>query len=55
MKWEGHVAHMDRIRNTYKILVGKPEKRLLVRPGHRQENNLEVISLAKDNLDPWSY
>jgi hypothetical protein len=25
MRWAGHVAHIGEIRNTYKILVGKPE------------------------------
>jgi hypothetical protein len=25
MKWAGHVAHMGKMRNAYKILVGKPE------------------------------
>jgi hypothetical protein len=34
------VAHMDEIRNVYKILVRKPErKRPLERPRHRWEGN----------------
>jgi hypothetical protein len=33
MKWAGHVARMEKKRNAYRILVGKPEgKRLLGRP-----------------------
>jgi hypothetical protein len=27
MMWEGHVACMGEIRNGYKILIGKPEKK----------------------------
>jgi hypothetical protein len=25
MRWAGHVAHTDEMRNAYKLLVGKPE------------------------------
>jgi hypothetical protein len=25
MRWEGHVVHMEEMRNAFKILVGKPE------------------------------
>jgi len=33
MRWAGHVTRMGEIRDTYKILVGKPEgKRPLGRP-----------------------
>jgi hypothetical protein len=32
-RWAGHVARMGKQRNTYRILVGKPEgKKLLGRP-----------------------
>jgi hypothetical protein len=27
MGWAGHVARMGEMRNTYKILVGTPEKK----------------------------
>jgi hypothetical protein len=27
MKWAGHVAGMGEMRNAYRILVGKPEKK----------------------------
>jgi hypothetical protein len=34
MRWMGHAACMDEIRNAYKILVGRPEgKRPLRRIG----------------------
>jgi hypothetical protein len=36
MRWTGHVARMGKERNSYRILVGKPEeKRALGRPAHR--------------------
>jgi hypothetical protein len=37
MSWAGHVARMGDIRNSYSILVGKPEgKRPFGRPTHKQ-------------------
>jgi hypothetical protein len=36
MRWAGHVARMGEKRNSYKLLVGKPEgKRPLGRPRRR--------------------
>jgi hypothetical protein len=36
MRWVGHVACMEEMRNKYKILVGKPELKTPFRiPGHR--------------------
>jgi hypothetical protein len=36
MRWAGCAEHMGELRNTYKILVGKPEgKRLLGKLKHR--------------------
>jgi hypothetical protein len=38
MKWMEHVTHMRNMRNTYKILVLKPEgKRTLGKPRRRWE------------------
>ena len=35
-RWAGHVAHMGENRNTYRVLVRKPEgRRPLGRPRHR--------------------
>jgi hypothetical protein len=43
MRWAGHVARMGEKRNSYKILVGKPEgKRPLERLGHRWEDNIKM-------------
>jgi hypothetical protein len=34
IRWAGHVEHVGKMRNKYKILIGKPVgKRLLGRPG----------------------
>jgi hypothetical protein len=40
MKWAGHVARMQEKRNSYRILLGKPEgKRPLGRPKCRWADN----------------
>jgi hypothetical protein len=40
MRW---VVHIEEMRSTYKILVGKPEgKRLLVRPRHKWEGHVKM-------------
>jgi hypothetical protein len=65
MRWMGHVTHMAEIRNSYKILVQKPEgKRPLKRPKHRWEDYIKIylreiglegvdqIHLAQDR-DQW--
>jgi hypothetical protein len=30
MRWEGHVARMGQLRNAYKVLVGKPERKIIL-------------------------
>jgi hypothetical protein len=43
MRWAGHVAPMEEMRNTYEILVGKPEvKRPLGRPRRIWEDNIKM-------------
>jgi hypothetical protein len=43
MRWAGHVAHMEEMRNAYRILVRKPEvKKLLGRHRHRWEDNIRM-------------
>jgi hypothetical protein len=43
MRWAGHVARMGEKRNTYGLLVGKPEgKRPLGRPRHRWLDNIRM-------------
>jgi hypothetical protein len=40
----GSIALMGEMRNAYKILVGKPErKRPCRRPGHRWEYNIRMV------------
>jgi hypothetical protein len=31
MRWAGHVARMEKKRNAYRILVGKPERKKTAR------------------------
>jgi hypothetical protein len=43
MRWAGHVARMGEKRNSYRILVGKPEgKRPLGRPRRRWVDNIKI-------------
>ena len=43
LRWAGHVACMGQSRNTYRILVGKPEgKRLVGRLRCRWEDNIKM-------------
>jgi hypothetical protein len=44
IRWTGHVARMGERRNTYRILVGKPEgKRPLGRPRRRWVDNIKMV------------
>jgi hypothetical protein len=65
MRWAGHVAHMGKKRNAYRISVAKPEGiRPLGRPIHRWADNIKIylreigwdgmdwIDLAQDR-DQW--
>ena len=39
MKWEEHVARMEDMRVVYRILVGKPEGRILLERYKRRWND----------------
>ncbi|KAJ4448406.1 hypothetical protein ANN_10422 [Periplaneta americana] len=65
LRWARHVASMGESRNTYRVLVGRPEgKRPLGRPRRRWEDNIKMdlrelgyddrdwINLAQDR-DRW--
>jgi hypothetical protein len=65
MRWVGHVACMEAIKNLYQVLVGKSVgKRQLERRRHRWEDNIRIdlkemgwggrdcIHLAQDR-DQW--
>ena len=65
LRWAGHVACMEQSRNTYRVLVLKPDgKRPLGRPRCRWEDNIKMdlrevdcgpgdwIALAEDR-DQW--
>jgi hypothetical protein len=43
MRWVEHVARMGEKRNTYRVLVGKPEeKKILEKPQRRLEDNIKM-------------
>jgi hypothetical protein len=43
MRWAGHVARMGEKRNSYRLLLGKPEgKRPLGRPRRRWVENIRM-------------
>jgi hypothetical protein len=69
MRWTGHIARMGEMRNAYKSLVGKPErKRPRGRPRHRWEDSItrrmslrgiewesvEWMHLAQDRDQLWA-
>ena len=43
MRWAGHVARMGEGRGVYRVLVGKPERKIpLGRPWRRWEDNSKM-------------
>jgi hypothetical protein len=38
----GHVARMTEVKKVYRVLVGKPERRPLVRPRCRWEDGIKM-------------
>jgi hypothetical protein len=43
MRWAGHVARMGEDRGVYRVLVGKPERKMpLGRPRRRWEDNIKI-------------
>ena len=65
LRWAGLAARIKQIRNTYRVLVGKPEgKKPFGRPRRRWEDNIKMdlrevgcdhrdwITLAEDR-GPW--
>jgi len=65
MRWAGHFARMEKRRDLYRVLVGKPEgNKSLGRPRSRWEDNIKIdlqevgcegvdwIELAQDR-DRW--
>jgi hypothetical protein len=51
MRRSGHVAHMEKRRIAYRILVGKPEGK---RPRHRWEDNIKMDLQAMDGGWAWT-
>ena len=43
LKWAGHIARMEEGRSAFKILTGKPTKKIpLGRPWNRWEHNIRM-------------
>ena len=43
MRWAGNVARMEERRDTYRVLVGKPEREILLgKRRHRWEDNIKM-------------
>ena len=43
LRWAGHVARMEKFRNAYRGLVGKPEsRRPLAKPRRRRQDNIKM-------------
>ena len=57
LRLAGHVAHMEQSRNTYRVLVGKPEsKRPLGRPRRSWEDNIKMdLREVGSNSGDWIY
>ena len=63
LRWAGHVARMEQFRNSYRVLVGKPESKRPLGRGRREDNikmdfrevgcdPRDWIALAEDR-DQW--
>ena len=53
--WSGHVAHMEKSRSAYRVLVGKPEgKGSLGRLRRRWEDNIKM-DLREVGCDPGDW
>jgi hypothetical protein len=54
MRWVDDVVRMGQMRDTYNILVAKPERKTpLGRPRHRQEDNIRMY-LREMGWDVWT-
>jgi hypothetical protein len=50
-RWAGHVARMGEGRGVYRVLVGRPEGKILLgRPRRRWENNIK-LDLGEMGID----
>jgi hypothetical protein len=50
MRWVGHVARMKGQRNTYRLLVGKPKRKIqLRRPRYKLEDNIKRDVKTQDD------
>jgi hypothetical protein len=52
MRWEGHVARMGENRNTFRLLVGKPEGK--GPPGRPRRRWVDNIRMERENGVIWT-
>ena len=54
MRWAGHVARIEEMRDVHRVLMGKPErKRPFGRPRPRWEDNIK-IDLQEVGWGKWT-
>jgi hypothetical protein len=52
MRWTGYVANTEELRNAHKILVGKPQEKILLgRPMQRWKDNIKIDMIKNCVLD----
>jgi hypothetical protein len=51
MRWLGHVVHMGEIRNSYKILVGKPERKRPLRRPKEENIKMDLTETGLEGVD----
>jgi hypothetical protein len=52
MRWKGHVVLMEKMKNVYKIFVGKPEwKRPLRKPRWKDNIKMYLEEIRWDSVD----
>jgi hypothetical protein len=56
MRWTGHVARLEKKRNAYKVLFGKPEGKVPIRRlQNRWEDNIKVVQMQiKYRMGLWT-
>jgi hypothetical protein len=59
IRWASHVTRIEKVRNSYKILVGNPERKIqLGRSRSRCEDNIKIdlgSRFGECGLDPFAH
>jgi hypothetical protein len=54
IRWLGHVACMRKMRNAYKIFVGKPERKILLGRSRRRWKDSIIMDLREIWWEVWT-